>query len=124
MHNARENDNFVKKIESALKFIDAKDIEYLILDNGSNFKIGKWLESISTKFKNIRTIHIDHSIGEAEAKNIFDWKTIISTDKFLEMDDSIYNFILFYIIISDKWTIIHILCCTNVRILPDTNKIY
>ena len=40
---------------------------------------------------------IELMLGDSliKAKNIFDWKNIISTDKFLEMDDSIYNFILF-----------------------------
>lgn len=84
-----------RSIESALKFIDAKDIEYLILDNGSNFKIGKWLESISTKFKNIRTIHIDHSIGEAEAKNILIKQSIgeiiILLDTSIEISGDIFN---------------------------------
>ena len=40
---------------------------------------------------------IELMLGDSliKAKNIFDWKNIISTDRFLEMDDSIYNFILF-----------------------------
>jgi len=57
-------------IKSTLKFIKTKDVEFLVIENGSNYRIAKWLENISLKHQNIRTIHIDHTIGEAEAKNI------------------------------------------------------
>ena len=84
-----------RSIKSIFKFSKNNNIEILIIDNGSNHKIGRWLEDISSKHENITVIHIDHMIGEAEAKNIIIKQSmgeiIILLDLSIELSGNIFE---------------------------------
>ena len=59
-----------RAVQSVFKWSSGRDIEVVILDNGSTDGTSEWLESLSASEARVRVIHADHKLGEGAAKNI------------------------------------------------------
>ena len=59
-----------RAVQSVFKWSNGRDIEAVILDNGSTDGTSEWLESLSASDARVRVIHADHKLGEGAAKNI------------------------------------------------------
>lgn len=57
-------------VKSVLKWTKEHSVEIIIVNNGSTNDIGSWIEQAAVKDCTIRTIHSDHMLGEAMAKNV------------------------------------------------------
>ena len=66
--------NYVEDVKrcvlSALKWADGRDVEMVVVDNGSVDGAADWLEEAAAGDPRLRVIHTDHMLGEAAAKNI------------------------------------------------------
>ncbi len=66
--------NYVEDVKrcvlSALNWAGDRDVEMVVVDNGSVDGAADWLEEASAGDTRIRVIHTDHVLGEAAAKNI------------------------------------------------------
>ena len=66
--------NYVEDVKrcvlSALEWAGDRDVELVVVDNGSDDGAADWLEEASAGDSRIRVIHTDHVLGEAAAKNI------------------------------------------------------
>ena len=57
-------------INSILRFSDNSSTEIIAVDNGSTDGTAEWLEEMQRQHENVRVLHCDHQLGEAQAKNI------------------------------------------------------
>ncbi len=66
--------NYVEDVKRAVKSAFAwagdRDMEAVILDNGSSDGTSDWLEELAGNDARVRVIHADHKLGEGAAKNI------------------------------------------------------
>ena len=61
----------VKRVAtSALRWSGDRDVELVVLDNGSTDDTGGYLDELASSDSRVRVIHADHVLGEAAAKNI------------------------------------------------------
>ena len=63
-------DDVKRCVLSALRWAGTRDVELVVVDNGSVDGAADWLEEASADDSRIRVIHTDHVLGEAAAKNI------------------------------------------------------
>ncbi len=63
-------DDARRAIESALEWAGERDVEAVILDNGSTDDTGDYLDALADADDRVRVIHADHRLGEGAAKNI------------------------------------------------------
>ncbi len=57
-------------VESALAHADGLDVEVVVVDNGSPPELGRWLDALAEGDARVRVEHVDHRLGEAEARNL------------------------------------------------------
>ena len=57
-------------VDSVLKWTADESFEFIIVDNGATDGAGEWAEQLSRDDPRVRTIHCDHILGDAAAKNI------------------------------------------------------
>ena len=57
-------------VSSALNSSGERDVEMVVLDNGSTDDTGEYLDDLASSDSRVRVIHADHVLGEAAAKNI------------------------------------------------------
>ena len=93
---ARDWADDVKRVVSgALKWADGRDVEAVILDNGSTDGAGEWLDELAAKDPRARVIHADHNLGEAAAKNIVLkqslGRTVVMLDTSVEVAGDIFT---------------------------------
>ena len=63
--------NDVKRcVLSALEWVGDRNVEVVVVDNGSTDGASHWLEQAAFDDSRIRVFHTDHVLGEAAAKNI------------------------------------------------------
>ena len=63
-------DDVKRAVNGAFRWSDGRDMEAVILDNGSTDGTSEWLEDLANKDSRVRVIHADHKLGEGAAKNI------------------------------------------------------
>ena len=63
-------DDVKRCVLSALRWAGDRDVELVVVDNGSVDGAADWLEQASAGDPRIRVIHTDHVLGEGAAKNI------------------------------------------------------
>ncbi len=63
-------DDVKRVVTSALRWAGGRDVEAVVLDNGSTDSTGDWLDDLAARDSRVRVIHADHKLGEAAAKNI------------------------------------------------------
>ena len=63
-------DDVKRAVNSAFSWANGRDIEAVILDNGSTDGTSEWLEELASRDARVRVIHADHKLGEGAAKNI------------------------------------------------------
>ncbi len=63
-------DDVKRALGSALEWIGDRDVEAVVLDNGSSDETSQWLDDVAKSDSRVRIIHADHKLGEAAAKNI------------------------------------------------------
>ena len=88
--------NDVKRaLGSALKWAIDRDVEAVVLDNGSDDGTSDWLDDAARSDPRIRVIHADHRLGEAAAKNIVLkqslGRTVVLIDTSVEVTGDIYR---------------------------------
>jgi cysteinyl-tRNA synthetase len=84
-----------RAVASALEWVRNRPAEVVIVDNGSDDAIGKWLEEAAEKDSRIRVLHTDHVLGEGAAKNIVlkqsRGRTIVLLDTSVEIVGDIFS---------------------------------
>ena len=84
-----------RALGSALKWAGDRDIEAVVLDNGSDDGTSDWLDAAAKCDPRIRVIHADHRLGEAAAKNIVLkqslGRTVVLIDTSVELTGDIYS---------------------------------
>ena len=91
--------NYVEDVKRAVKgafrWANGRDMEAVILDNGSTDGTSEWLESLATSDGRVRVIHADHKLGEGAAKNIVLkqslGRTVILLDTSAEIREDIFG---------------------------------
>ena len=88
--------NDVKRIvTSALHWAGDRDVEAVILDNGSTDDTGAFLDGLAGSDPRVRVIHADHILGEGAAKNIVLkqslGRTVILLDTSVEVAGDIFE---------------------------------
>ena len=63
-------DDVRRVVTSALRWSGDRDVELVVLDNGSTDDTGKYLDDLASSDSRVRVIHADHVLGEGAAKNI------------------------------------------------------
>ena len=63
-------DDVRRVVSSALNSSGERDVEMVVLDNGSTDDTGEYLDDLASSDSRVRVIHADHVLGEAAAKNI------------------------------------------------------
>ena len=63
-------DDVKRVVGSALRWAGDRDVEFVILDNGSTDGAGDYLDGLAESDARVRVIHADHALGEGAAKNI------------------------------------------------------
>ncbi len=63
-------DDVRRVVSSALDSSNGRDMEMVVLDNGSTDETGEYLDDLASSDTRVRVIHADHVLGEAAAKNI------------------------------------------------------
>ena len=63
-------DDVRRVVSSALDASGERDVEMVVLDNGSTDETGEYLDDLASSDSRVRVIHADHVLGEAAAKNI------------------------------------------------------
>ncbi len=59
-----------RAVNSAFAWSADRDMEVVILDNGSTDGTSEWLDELASENARARVIHADHKLGEGAAKNI------------------------------------------------------
>lgn len=59
-----------RTIKSSLNWVGGRDVEVLVVDNGSTDGTSEWLDKLTISEPRVRVIHADHTLGEGAAKNI------------------------------------------------------
>ncbi len=57
-------------VNGILRWSADSDAEVVAVDNGSTDGAAEWLEEMQSRHKNVRVLHCDHQLGEAQSKNI------------------------------------------------------
>lgn len=87
-------DDVKRVITSALKWAGTRNVEAVVLDNGSTDSAGEWLDELAASDSRVRVIHADHNLGEAAAKNIVLkqslGRTVIMLDASVEVAGDIF----------------------------------
>ena len=63
-------DDVERCVRSAIRWAGDRDVEIVVVDNGTTEGTGEWLEQMASEDSRVRVIHADHVLGEAAAKNI------------------------------------------------------
>ncbi len=63
-------DDVKRAVNSVFAWAGDRDLEVVILDNGSTDGTSEWLEELAGRDTRARVIHADHKLGEGAAKNI------------------------------------------------------
>ena len=63
-------DDVKRCVNSALKWSSGSSAEVVAVDNGSTDGTAQWLEETQASDPQVRAIHCDHQLGDAQAKNI------------------------------------------------------
>ena len=88
-------DDVRRCVESALHWAGQRSVEVVALDNGSTDGTGEWLEQTAAEDSRIHTIHADHVLGEAAAKNIVlkqsRGRTVVMLDTSVEVKGDIFG---------------------------------
>ena len=88
-------DDVKRAVNSAFNWANGRDIEAVILDNGSTDGASEWLEELASRDARVRVIHADHKLGEGAAKNIVLkqslGRTVILLDTSAEICADIYG---------------------------------
>ena len=63
-------DDVRRVVTSALRWSGDRDVELVVLDNGSTDDTGEYLDDLASSDSRVRVIHADHVLGEGAAKNI------------------------------------------------------
>ena len=63
-------DDVRRVVSSALNWSGNRDVELVVLDNGSTDETGEYLDQVASSDPRVRVIHADHVLGEGAAKNI------------------------------------------------------
>ncbi len=84
-----------RAVNSAFNWANGRDLEVVILDNGSTDGASEWLEELASRDARVRVIHADHKLGEGAAKNIVLkqslGRTIVLLDTSAEICADIYG---------------------------------
>ena len=84
-----------RAVRGAFNWANGRDLEALILDNGSTDGTSEWLEELASQDSRVRVIHADHKLGEGAAKNIVLkqslGRTVILLDTSAEICSDIYG---------------------------------
>ena len=84
-----------RAVNSAFNWANGRDLEAVILDNGSTDGASEWLEELASRDARVRVIHADHKLGEGAAKNIVLkqslGRTIVLLDTSAEICADIYG---------------------------------
>ena len=87
-------DDVRRVVSSALRWADGRDVEAVVLDNGSTAPTSDWLDELADSDSRVRVIHADHKLGEAAAKNIVLkqslGRTVVMLDTSVEVAGDIY----------------------------------
>ena len=88
-------DDVKRVVGSALKWAGDRDVEFVILDNGSTDGAGDYLDGLAESDDRVRVIHADHALGEGAAKNIVLKQSlgreVILLDTSVEVSGDIYE---------------------------------
>ena len=57
-------------LNGLLRWSAGTDTEVVVVDNGSTDGTAEWLEELQARSANVRVLHCDHKLGEAQTKNI------------------------------------------------------
>ena len=84
-----------RALGSALKWAGHREVEAVVLDNGSDDGTSEWLDEAAISDPRIRVIHADHRLGEAAAKNVVLkqslGRTVVLIDTSVEVTGDIYG---------------------------------
>ena len=84
-----------RAVRGAFSWANGRDLEAVILDNGSTDGTSEWLEELASQDSRVRVIHADHKLGEGAAKNIVLkqslGRTVILLDTSAEICSDIYG---------------------------------
>ena len=84
-----------RAVRGAFNWANGRDLEAVILDNGSTDGTSEWLEELASQDSRVRVIHADHKLGEGAAKNIVLkqslGRTVILLDTSAEICSDIYG---------------------------------
>ncbi len=88
-------DDVKRAVGGAFRWSNGRDIEAVILDNGSTDGTSEWLEELANDDPRVRVIHADHKLGEGAAKNIVLkqslGRTVILLDTSAEIREDIFG---------------------------------
>ena len=87
-------DDVRRCIDSAFRWLGDRNVEVVVVDNGSNDGTDEWLEESAAAEDRLRVIHTDHPLGEGAAKNILLKQclgsTIVMLDTSVEVNGDIF----------------------------------
>ena len=88
-------DDVKRVVKSALRWAGDRDVEAVILDNGSTDPTSDWLDELADSDSRVRVIHADHKLGEGAAKNIVLkqslGRTVVMLDTSVEVAGNIFE---------------------------------
>ncbi len=88
-------DDVKRCLESALRWAGDRDVEAIVIDNGSADGTSQWLERAAEADTRIRVFHTDHVLGEGAAKNILlkqcRGETVVMLDTSVEVAGDIFG---------------------------------
>ena len=88
-------DDVKRVVSSALEWAEDRDLEVVVLDNGSIDETSDYLDRVAEEDDRVRVIHADHKLGEGAAKNIVLkqslGRTVVLLDPSVEVAGDIYS---------------------------------